>query len=149
MKPTKKLTGFTLIELMIVVVVISVLATVAYPSYTSYVIKGKRAEGKARLLEIMQRQERYFTDNNSYVANVGVLFGMSGVAIYSGSNNNSDSPYVITGAAGSSGSITTSVLLTATPQGGQAADAKCANLTLDSNGTKAYSGTATALKDCW
>ncbi len=41
----------------------------------------------------------------------------------------------------------TSYTLTATPQGGQAQDTDCANLTLTSNSVKGASGTDTA--DCW
>lgn len=40
--------GFTLIEVMIVVVIIGILASIAYPSYREYVLKGNRAEGKAK-----------------------------------------------------------------------------------------------------
>lgn len=58
--------GFTLIELMIVVAVVAILAAIAYPSYTSSVVKGKRAEGRAALVELMQQQERFMTQRNTY-----------------------------------------------------------------------------------
>lgn len=60
--------GFTLIELMIVVAVVAILAAVAYPSYVSSVIKGKRAEGRAALVELMQQQERFMTQRNTYAS---------------------------------------------------------------------------------
>jgi type IV pilus assembly protein PilE len=63
----KSNTGFTLIELMIVVAVIGILAAIAFPSYTSYVLKGRRAEGRAALLDLMQQQERYMTQRNCYL----------------------------------------------------------------------------------
>ena len=60
--------GFTLIELMIVVAVISILAAVAIPSYQDSVRKGKRAEGRAALTELLLQQERYMTQMNTYLA---------------------------------------------------------------------------------
>lgn len=59
--------GFTLIELMIVVAIVAILASVAYPAYTSAILKGKRAEGRAALADLMQQQERYMTQRNCYL----------------------------------------------------------------------------------
>lgn len=59
--------GFTLIELMIVVAVIGILAAIAYPSYQEYVRKAKRAEGRTALMELLQQQERYMTQRNTYL----------------------------------------------------------------------------------
>jgi len=58
--------GFTLIELMIILAIIAILTSIAYPAYTSSIVKGKRAEGRAALAELMQQQERYLTQNNVY-----------------------------------------------------------------------------------
>lgn len=58
--------GFTLIELMIVVAVIGILAAVAYPAYTDSVLKGRRAQARAALAELIQQQERYMTQRNCY-----------------------------------------------------------------------------------
>lgn len=58
--------GFTLLELMIVMVVIAVLAAIAYPSYEDSVRKGRRAEARGALAELMQQQERYLTQYNTY-----------------------------------------------------------------------------------
>lgn len=60
--------GFTLIELMVVVAVIAILASIAYPSYTSAVLKGKRAQAKTALAELLQQQERFMTQKNCYLA---------------------------------------------------------------------------------
>ncbi len=60
--------GFTLIELMIVVAVVGILAAIAYPSYTESVLKGKRAQGRTAIAELMQQQERLATQRNCYIA---------------------------------------------------------------------------------
>jgi type IV pilus assembly protein PilE len=58
--------GFTLIEVMIVTAIIAILAAVAYPSYQEYVYKGRRAQARTALAELMQQQERFMTQNNTY-----------------------------------------------------------------------------------
>ena len=60
--------GFTLIEMMIVVAIIGILASIAYPSYMESVLKGRRAEGRAALTELLQQQERYMTQRNLYLS---------------------------------------------------------------------------------
>ena len=68
-KPTSSShAGFTLIELMIVVAIVAILASIAYPAYTSSVLKGKRAQARTALAEMMQQQERYMTQRNTYLA---------------------------------------------------------------------------------
>lgn len=59
--------GFTMIEVMVVLVVAAILSAVAYPSYVESVRKSRRAEGRAALIQIMQQQERFYTQHNTYV----------------------------------------------------------------------------------
>ena len=59
-------TGFTLIELMITVAVVGILAAIVYPSYRNAILKTKRAQGRTAIMEVMQQEERYMTQNNQY-----------------------------------------------------------------------------------
>ena len=139
--------GFTLIEAMIVVAIVGFLAAIAYPSYTNHIRKGKRAEAKVKLLTAAQRQERTYTDNGTYVADLAPLFGLAPTTtVYSGENNDAGSAYRIT-AAPAAGGINTGFTLTATPNG-SFTDPDCGNLTLTSTGIKGKSGTAD-LSRCW
>lgn len=66
--PRMKRNGFTLAELMIAVAVVMILAAVGWPSYASYVVRSKRVEAVAALMETMQQQERLYSRRNRYRA---------------------------------------------------------------------------------
>lgn len=139
--------GFSLIELMIVVAIVGILAGIAYPSYQNYVLRSGRADGQAKLMEIMQAQERFHSQNQTYVVNLGA--GGLGYGVAAGAAVQSDERrYNITAAACGGTTIARCVILTATRAGAQAQDNECGNLSLDSRGTKGESGTGT-VETCW
>lgn len=140
--------GFTLIELMIVVAIVGILAAVVYPSYQDSIIKTKRSEGRAALMQIMQQQERFYTQNNTYFSFDSTTANNS-FKWYSG-DSASGSSYQIDAKACADDVIGNCVVLTATPGDTKVntnyKDPKCGNLTLTSTGIKDRSGTTT---NCW
>lgn len=159
MKQSKQ-RGFTLIELMIVVGIIAILASVAYPAYTSSIIKGKRAEGRAALTELLQQQERYMTQRNCYIGFTTTAGGVAtatspgtacgGVTpatvpfkVFSGENV-TNSAYILEATACTATTIAECVMVQARPV---KPDAEAGTLQILSTGQKTCSGTDTSV--CW
>ena len=58
---------------MAVVAIVAVLAMIAYPAYQSYLIRANRAEAKALLMDLAQKEQLYFNDTRTYTGTVSVL----------------------------------------------------------------------------
>jgi type IV pilus assembly protein PilE len=133
----KKLSGFTLIELMIVVLVVAILGALATSYYGDSVIKSKRTDGRSTLLDTASRLEKckavYGAYNN---ANCSVSNGDS--------IDSKEGLYSINVT-----STATTFNLTANPVAGQsqANDTKCTSITLDNLGQQ--SGTGAEPASCW
>lgn len=61
MKKYFRLSGFTLIELIVAVAIVGIISAVAYPSYLQTVRKSNRAEAKAELTDAAARLQRCYT----------------------------------------------------------------------------------------
>lgn len=138
--------GFTLVELMIVVAIVAILAAIAYPSYAESVRKGRRAEARAALTELLQQQERFMTQNNTYRAFAAGATGVPFITVA----GNARAPSYRLSAERCDGNLPVNVCIrvVATPV---QADRRAGNLRLTSTGVKDCTGTARATDPrlCW
>ncbi|MEX8191362.1 type IV pilin protein [Comamonas guangdongensis] len=158
--------GFTLIELMITVAIVAILAAVAYPAYTDSVLKGRRAQARTALAELLLQQERYKTQRNCYIgfttnatavatasapSPAAACGGVTPVSVpmktFSG-DSLSNSYYRLEAAACTGTSIADCVNVSAIPLQN---DPKVGTLSMSSTGRKSCSGTVSAsnFKLCW
>ena len=143
--------GFSLIEVMTVLVILCVLAALAYPSLQQHVIRSKRAQAQAALQQLMQQQERYYSQNNRYVEFSAESDAATGPVFkwWSGETA-TGSAYEMQAAACTGEALTQCVRLTAIPGtarvDGHFEDGDCGTLTLDSSGKHSASGAAAR---CW
>lgn len=133
-----RITGVTLIELMIVIVVVGILASIAVPSYRSYVLRSHRVEAKTALLNLAAAQEKFYLQNNTYAVN-NLLDDAPPAGLGLSATTENGYYAIAIGAADAAG-----YTATATAAGSQAADTRCATFTITQAGTK----TATS-NDCW
>ena len=139
--------GFTLIELMIVVAIVAILASIALPSYEEAMRKSRRAEGRAALTNLLQQQERYMTQRNTYLAftNAAGVTNPSTVPFKSFSGDSlANAAYLLSAEACTGSTITECVQVNAVPV---RSDPAAGTLQMLSTGTKTCTGTDTTV--CW
>jgi type IV pilus assembly protein PilE len=135
--------GFTLIEVIIALALVGILAAIAIPSYQSYLLRAKRSVAQRVLLDIANRQERYYLDQRTYTADLRALgYASSPTYIDSDgrevSSSNAERIYLVSVTAASP----TAYTLSGKAQLGQIKDSGCPELTVDQAGRKLPS-------DCW
>jgi type IV pilus assembly protein PilE len=147
---SRRIGGFTLIELMITVVVLSIIVGIAVPSYMQQIRKSRRTDARNALLDLAGREERWLSVSNSYSqtpTDVG----------YSGANfpiNLPDGYYtvgVVTPDVANQPTVANSFIITATAIGQQASDADCATFTVNQQGVQTATNSAAApnTTTCW
>ena len=130
--------GFTLIEVLIVLGVLCLLWAAAVPSFQGQLARGRRVDGQQALLALAQGLERHYGDRGTYL---GAALGAGGVypALSAGGY------YGLTIVHQSADGYT----LSATPQGGQAADG-CGALGYNHLGERSVNAAATLpMAHCW
>jgi len=134
MRTQRQISGFTLIEMLIVVALISILAAVALPSYREYIKKSYRSEAQSYLMSLASRQQQFLVDTRAY-ATFATLTSVLPTP------TNVGAAYVVT--MPDPAGVPPAFTVTATPKTGQASE-KCGTLTINQTGTK-----TAAIPGCW
>ncbi|AMN47269.1 type IV pilus assembly protein PilE [Steroidobacter denitrificans] len=136
-----RISGITLIELLIVIVVIGILAAIAYPSYQQQVRRSNRAEGKIALEQTAQALEKCFTRYLSYNS---ADCAAANQFDDGGSFDTPNGRYRVTATLES-----TTFTLQAPPLASQLDDARCMSFVLNETGQRTIAGGSGTATECW
>ena len=136
------LTGFSLVELLVVLVIMGVLSAVALPAYTRYVQRGHRTEAMAALLEAQHYMERYYSANGQYLspANAAPVLPQRLQQV----PTQGSVRYRLSVREAS----VNSYLVQAVPEGSMAGDV-CGSLTINQTGLRGVLNSNRSVAECW
>ena len=103
----QQVNGFTLLELLVVLIITGVLLSITVPNYFEYISEKRVLRGETLLLEIMQLQEQFHSQNQTYTLDLTEL--------QYGAADHPSSDYYQLSANTCSQAITKCVTLVATP----------------------------------
>jgi len=133
----RKVTGFTLIELMIVLAIVAITAAIALPSYQNQIEKTRRSAAKSDLVELASFMQRFYTENNRFDQDRGAV--AIALPFNESPQDGAAKYYDLTLVVAQS-----SYTLKSTPKGTQSGDF-CGTLSLAHTGAKTHSSGS----DCW
>lgn len=108
--------GFTLIELMITISIVAIIASIAYPSYQNHITRVRASEAQAQLLDVMQRQRKFYSEQNRFTVDLTDIFPAAALTD-SGGLLTEQGFHAITSAPCGEQPLTACVDLIATPTG--------------------------------
>jgi len=133
-----------MIELLAVVSVVAILSSIAVVSYRSYLLRAHRTDATTALLRIQVAEEKFFLQNNTYTIDITDALP-TGLGVGS-TTPNGFYTLVVAADPGSTNSIATSYLATASATGRQTKDTPCPTLTINDQAQHGPAATATT---CW
>jgi type IV pilus assembly protein PilE len=146
---SRRIGGFTLIELMITVVVLSIIVGIAVPSYTQQIRKSRRTDARNALLDLAGREERWLSVSNSYSqkpTDVGYPGNTFPITL-------PDQYYQVTVTTpdATQPGVANSFIITATTFGQQTSDTDCATFTVNQLGVQTATNSAAVpnTTTCW
>jgi type IV pilus assembly protein PilE len=143
--PAYRISGLTLIDIMVVVAIIGILGSIALSMYQDNLLKSRRRTAQSCLAEQAQYMERYYTtkETDPPLTYTGATLPTSAcvtdLASYYSISVSIPTPQTYT--------------LTATASGSQTGDTECTNLTLDQSATRGsfyyLANAKTTSSGCW
>jgi type IV pilus assembly protein PilE len=147
-RDSRRVGGFTLVELMITVAILAIIVAVAMPAYTQQMHKSRRTEARNTLLDLAGREERFLSIQGTYGQNAA---DVGYAALPFDTINGYYHVTVVVPDPNAATPANPSFIITATAIGLQASDTDCATFTVNQIGQQVAKTSAPAVNTatCW